>query len=99
MDSEAVPARLASLGKLAALPIVMEEIVGAAAIAAVDEKHPADLALARGYQSPLFVLRTKKIVLFGGSVGSWRFCAKHDSQRATQDERGGLPTTYRGRSC
>jgi asparagine synthetase B (glutamine-hydrolysing) len=67
VDSEAVPARLASLGKLQALSIVMEEIEGGAAIAAVDEKHPKDLALARGYQSPLFVLRTKKIVLFGST--------------------------------
>lgn len=67
VDSEAVPARLASLGKLAALPIVMEEIQGSAAIAAVDESNPKDLALARGYQSPLFVLRTKKIVLFGST--------------------------------
>ena len=67
VDSEAVPARLASLGKLAALSTVMEEIEGGAAIAAVDEKHPKDLALARGYQSPLFVLRTKKIVLFGST--------------------------------
>jgi len=67
VDSEAVPARLASLGKLQALSIVMEEIEGGAAIAAVDEKNPKDLALARGYQSPLFVLRTKKIVLFGST--------------------------------
>jgi len=67
VDSEAVPARLASLGKLQALSIVMEEIEGGAAIAAVDEKHPKDLALARGYQSPLFVLRTKKIIVFGST--------------------------------
>ena len=67
VDSEAVPARLASLGKLDGLKIVMEEIRGAAAIAAVDEDHPKDLALARGYSSPLFVLRTKKIVLFGST--------------------------------
>lgn len=67
VDSEAVPARLASLGKLQALSIVMEEIEGGAAIAAVDESNPKDLALARGYQSPLFVLRTKKIVLFGST--------------------------------
>lgn len=67
VDSEAVPARLASLGKLQALSIVMEEVEGGAAIAAVDETHPKDLALARGYQSPLFVLRTKKIVLFGST--------------------------------
>ena len=67
VDSEAVPARLASLGKLGALGKIMEEVEGGAAIAAVDETHPKDLALARGYQSPLFVLRTKKIVLFGST--------------------------------
>jgi predicted glutamine amidotransferase len=67
VDSEAVPARLASLGKLGALSQVMEEIDGGAAIAAVDESKPNDLALARGYQSPLFVLQTKKIVLFGST--------------------------------
>ena len=74
VDSEAVPARLASLGKLQALSIVMEEIEGGAAIAAVDERSPKDLALARGYQSPLFVLRTKKIVLFGSTVGVVKDC-------------------------
>jgi asparagine synthetase B (glutamine-hydrolysing) len=70
VDSEAVPARLASLGKLAALGQVMSEIEGGAAIAAVDEKHPKDLALARGYQSPLFVLQTKKIVVFASTQGA-----------------------------
>ena len=66
---------IAKLSPLAWLPLgswtarrsVMEEIEGAAAIAAVDEKQPKDLALARGYSSPLFVLRTKKIVLFGST--------------------------------
>jgi predicted glutamine amidotransferase len=67
VDSEAIPARLASLGKLDALSIVMEEIQGGAAVAAVDENHPQSLALARGNSSPLFVLRTKKIVLFGST--------------------------------
>ena len=83
VDSEAVPARLASLGKLQALSIVMEEIEGGAAIAAVDEKHPKDLALARGYQSPLFVLRTKKIVLFGST--------RQTVENAYTDHVGALP--------
>lgn len=67
VDSEAVPARLASLGKLGALGVLMQEVEGGAAVAAVDESHPKDLAIARGYQSPMFVLRTKKIVLFGST--------------------------------
>ena len=83
VDSEAVPARLASLGKLQALSIVMEEIEGGAAIAAVDEKHPKDLALARGYQSPVFVLRTKKIVIFGSTLGTVK--------TAYEDHVGALP--------
>jgi len=67
VDSEAIPARFASLGKLGAAGQVMSEIVGAAAIAAVDEKAPADLVLARGYQSPLHVLVTKRYVLWGST--------------------------------
>jgi hypothetical protein len=67
VDSEAIPARFASLGKLSAAPQVMSEIKGAAAIAAVDESKPADFVLARGYSSPLFVLETKRYVLFGST--------------------------------
>jgi glucosamine 6-phosphate synthetase-like amidotransferase/phosphosugar isomerase protein len=67
VDSEAIPARLASFGKLAAAPKLMAELHGAAAIAAVDEKNPHELVLARGSSSPLFVLQTKKYVLFGST--------------------------------
>jgi len=67
VDSEAIPARFASLGKLSAAPKVMSEIQGAAAIAAVDEKKPKELLLARGSSSPLFVLTTKKYVLWGST--------------------------------
>jgi asparagine synthetase B (glutamine-hydrolysing) len=67
VDSEAIPARFASFGKLSAAPKVMAELEGAAAIAAVDESAPAELVLARGAQSPLFVLTTKKYVLWGST--------------------------------
>ena len=67
VDSEAIPARLASLGSLADTEILMEEIEGAAAIAAVDAKNPADLVLAKGHSSPLYVLVTNKVVLFGST--------------------------------
>ena len=67
VDSEAIAARFASLNKLGAAGKVMSEIVGAAAIAAVDEKNPADLVLARGHSSPLHVLVTKKFVLWGST--------------------------------
>jgi asparagine synthetase B (glutamine-hydrolysing) len=67
VDSEALPARFASLGSLNAAPKVMSEVEGAAAIAAVDEKKPTELLLARGYASPLFVLQTKRYVLWGST--------------------------------
>lgn len=67
VDSECIPARFASLGSLAAAPKVMREIDGAAAIAVVDERAPGELLLAKGYQSPLFVLQTKKYVLWAST--------------------------------
>jgi asparagine synthetase B (glutamine-hydrolysing) len=67
VDSEAIPARLASLGKLTDAEVVMEEIEGAAAIAAVDESNPRELVLAKGHSSPLFVLVTNKIVVWGST--------------------------------
>jgi asparagine synthetase B (glutamine-hydrolysing) len=67
VDSEAIPARISSLGDLDHTEAVMEEIEGAAAIAAVDSKNPADLVLAKGHSSPLFVLVTNKIVLWGST--------------------------------
>lgn len=66
-DSESIPARIASLGTLDKVPQVMEEIVGAAAIAAVDAENPRRLVLARGVSSPLHVLVTDKIVLWGST--------------------------------
>jgi len=67
VDSEAIPARLASLGKLTDADVVMEEIEGSAAIAAVDEKNPGELVLAKGASSPLFVLVTNRIVVWGST--------------------------------
>jgi asparagine synthetase B (glutamine-hydrolysing) len=67
VDSEAIPARLASLGRLSDADIVMEEIHGSAAIAAVDEKNPGELVLAKASSSPFFVLVTNKIVLWGST--------------------------------
>ena len=68
VDSEAIPARFASFGKLAAAPKLMAELRGAAAIAAVDSENPSELVLARGASSPLLVLQTKKYVVFGSTV-------------------------------
>jgi len=70
VDSEAIPARFASFGKLGAAPKVMSELDGAAAIAAVSSDEPTDLVLARGYSSPLFVLTTKRYVLWGSTLGT-----------------------------
>jgi len=67
VDSEAIPARIASLGKLEDAGVVMEEIEGAAAIAAVNEEKPGELLLAKGYSSPLYVLVTNKIVVWGST--------------------------------
>lgn len=67
VDSEAIAALLAWHDKLEKVPAVMEEIEGAAAIAAVDERNPLDLVLARGYSSPLVVLRTSKLVVWAST--------------------------------
>lgn len=66
VDSEAIAALLSHKGSLTALPEVMEAIEGQAAVAALDERENA-LALARGSASPLYVLETKRIVLFGST--------------------------------
>ncbi len=83
VDSEGIAARFASLGKLSAAPKVMSEIEGAAAIAAVDERKPGDLLLAKGYSSPLFVLQTKRYVLWGST--------KWTVEKAYRDHIGSLP--------
>ena len=67
VDSEAIAARLSSLGSLEATGRMMSELHGAAAIAAVDETKPGELVLARGYSSPLYVLTTKRYVLWGST--------------------------------
>jgi asparagine synthetase B (glutamine-hydrolysing) len=67
VDSEAIPARLASLGSLDKTAQVMEEIQGAAAIAAVDASNPRRLVLARGNSSPLYVLVSDKVVMWGST--------------------------------
>jgi asparagine synthetase B (glutamine-hydrolysing) len=67
VDSEAIAARFASLGKLGAAGKVLSEVEGAAAIAAVDETKPDELLLARGHSSPLHVLVTKRYVLWGST--------------------------------
>jgi len=67
VDSEAIAALLAWHGGLENVPEVMEEIEGAAAIAAVDERKPLDLVLARGYSSPLVVIRTDKLVVWAST--------------------------------
>jgi len=67
VDSEAIPARFASLGGLEFGTTVMADIEGGAAIAAVDERRPDELLLARGYSSPLFMLVTDKVVIWGST--------------------------------
>lgn len=67
VDSEAIAASLSRAGSLGQLPAVMEEIDGMAAVAAVDERDGSKMSIARGYSSPLFVLETKRIVIFGST--------------------------------
>jgi len=70
VDSEAIAARISSLGSLDKVDQVMSEIEGAAAIAAVDEEKPDQLVLAKGHSSPLYVLVTNKLVLWGSTEGA-----------------------------
>lgn len=67
VDSEAIAARLSSMDDLARLGEVMEEIDGDAAVAAVDERDPSKLVLARGRSSPLWVYSGRVIVIFAST--------------------------------
>lgn len=67
VDSEAIAARLSSMDDLARLNEVMEEIDGDAAVAAVDERDPSKLVLARGRSSPLYVYSGRVIVIFAST--------------------------------
>jgi asparagine synthetase B (glutamine-hydrolysing) len=67
VDSECIVADLANHGSLTALPKVMEGLDGAAAVAVVDERFPREMALARGESSPLFVLETRRLILFAST--------------------------------
>lgn len=67
VDSEAIAARLSSFGDLADLGMVIEEIEGDAAVAAVDERDATRLVVARGNYSPLYVYNGRRIVLFAST--------------------------------
>ena len=67
VDSEAIAARLSSLGNLELLSTVMEEISGYAAVAAIDERDPGRLVVARGTGSPLYVYDGRRIVMFAST--------------------------------
>lgn len=70
VDSEAIAARLSSYGDLKYLGNVMEEIEGAAAVAALDERNGGMLALARGHSSPLWVYKGSRIVVFASTMAA-----------------------------
>lgn len=67
VDSEAIAARLSSLGDLSLLHEVMAEIEGAAAVAAVDERDSSRFVVARGSSSPLYIYNGAKIVMFAST--------------------------------
>lgn len=67
VDSEAIAARLASLNNLSFLGEVMAEIEGDAAVAAVDERDPTRLVVAKGEMSPLFIYDGRSIVMFAST--------------------------------
>lgn len=68
VDSEAIAAVLADAGELDQLAtVVMPQLEGAAAVAAVDERHPGTLAIARGESSPLYYAESKSLVLFAST--------------------------------
>lgn len=67
VDSEAIAARLSSLGDLKFLGDVMSEIDGDAAVAAIDERDGSRLALARGNSSPLWIYNGRRIVIFAST--------------------------------
>jgi len=76
VDTEAIPAIIAHFGSLGRVGEAMALIEGAAAIAVVDEKNPGELVLARGYSSPLNVLVTDKLVLWGSTERTVRMAYK-----------------------
>jgi predicted glutamine amidotransferase len=76
VDTEAISAYIAHLGELSKVGEAMEKVEGAAAIAVVDERYPDQLVLARGYQSPLNVLVTDKVVMWGSTERTVRMAYK-----------------------
>lgn len=67
VDSEAIAARLSSLGDLSHLHEVMAEVEGAAAVAAVDERDSSRFVVARGSSSPLYIYNGGRIVMFAST--------------------------------
>ena len=101
VDSEAIAAALSTEGTLDGLPAVMEDIRGMAAVAALDERQGDRLSIARGYHSPVFVLETDKIVLFGSTketvLDTYRKCIGTISKRRVTELDEGVCIHYEGR--
>lgn len=101
VDSEAIAARLSTRGTLTSLPEVMEEIEGMAAVAAVDERAGDRLSIARGYYSPMYVLETDKIVMFGSTketvLDTYRKCIGTISEKRVTYLAEGTCIHYEGR--
>lgn len=67
VDSEAIAAILAHHGSIDRARKAMAAVEGDAAIAALDDRHPADALLARGEGSPLYVLTTRRVIIAASS--------------------------------
>lgn len=66
VDSESIVALLSHLGDLGAVPLVMQELEGAAACAFIDERMPNRLMLAK-QGNPLHFIETNRLVVFAST--------------------------------
>lgn len=95
VDSEAIAAALSKEGDLSGLGKVICNIEGDAAVAAIDERDPSRLVLARGQGSPLYVYQGKRFVMFGSTPESIiepheRFIGKINPKRVKFQDEGTL---------
>ena len=70
VDSEAIAACIAEAGSLDKAGGVLAAIEGSAAVGFADERDSRALTVGKAYGSPLFVLETRRIVIFGSTEES-----------------------------
>jgi asparagine synthetase B (glutamine-hydrolysing) len=86
VDSEAIAAYLRQHDWTEAIPKLGDDLDGDAAFAAINKDEPGELLLVRGSTSPLYVLQSKKAIIWAST-----FDAIRDAWRATYGRGATLP--------